>query len=182
MTTAHAGEPAEEQRQEEMLADLRHQVIRLLAEIPRLPSALRVRIGDVGVELEWNAGTPAVSAPPSAVATSLPAVATSLPAGDTILPAAQTTAGTEEAAPDTSDYVCAPTVGVFFRAPQPGSPPFVVEGDSVSAGQQVAIIEAMKLFLPVEAEKAGRVTRILAADGGSVEFGERLIAIDDIEP
>jgi acetyl-CoA carboxylase biotin carboxyl carrier protein len=175
MTTAHAGEPAEEQRQEEMLADLRHQVIRLLAEIPRLPSALRVRIGDVGVELEWNSGTPAVPAP-------APAVATSLPAGDTSPPAAQTTAGTEEAAPDTSNFVCAPTVGVFFRAPQPGSPPFVVEGDSVSAGQQVAIIEAMKLFLPVEAEKAGRVTRILAADGGSVEFGERLIAIDDIEP
>jgi acetyl-CoA carboxylase biotin carboxyl carrier protein len=173
MTTAHAGEPAGEQRQEEMLADLRHQVIRLLAEIPRLPSALRVRIGDVGVELEWNGGTPAAPAP---------AVATSLPPGDTILPAAQPTAGTEEAAQDTSEYVCAPTVGVFFRAPQPGSPPFVVEGDSVSAGQQVAIIEAMKLFLPVEAEKAGRVTRILAADGGSVEFGERLIAIDDIEP
>ena len=56
--------------------------------------------------------------------------------------------------------VLASTVGVFYCAPQPGAPPFVEEGDLVARGDQVGILEVMKLMIPVEADCAGRVTRL----------------------
>ncbi|MCT2586371.1 hypothetical protein JT362_24935 [Actinophytocola sp. S1-96] len=71
----------------------------------------------------------------------------------------------------------AATVGTFYRAPAPGAPPFVSEGDEVSPGQQVAIIEAMKLMLPVEAERGGRVAEVLVADGEGVEYGQPLFRL-----
>ena len=79
--------------------------------------------------------------------------------------------------------VRAPSVGVFYRAPEPGAPPFVGEGDTVRPGQQVAIVEAMKLMLPVEADRAGRVVEVLKRDGEPVEYGEVLfvLAPDDGE-
>jgi acetyl-CoA carboxylase biotin carboxyl carrier protein len=153
-------EPAEEPQ--EMLEDVRREIILLLAELPRLPSTLRVQASGVAVELAWNGGTHGTGA----------AAGTTAPGGDAA-------AGDGDEGSDASThYVCAPTVGVFYRAPQPGAKPFVAEGGMVSAGEQVAIVEAMKLFLPVEADQSGRVARFLVADGSSVEFGERLIAIE----
>ncbi|WP_460402934.1 acetyl-CoA carboxylase biotin carboxyl carrier protein, partial [Actinophytocola sediminis] len=71
----------------------------------------------------------------------------------------------------------AATVGTFYRSPAPGAPPFVTEGDEVSPGQQVAIIEAMKLMLPVEAERGGRIAEVLVADGEGVEYGQPLFRL-----
>jgi acetyl-CoA carboxylase biotin carboxyl carrier protein len=71
---------------------------------------------------------------------------------------------------------------VFYRAPSPGAPAFVNEGDEIGSGQQIAIIEAMKLMLPVEADKAGRVAEVLVEDGEAVEYGTplfRLAAADE---
>jgi len=75
------------------------------------------------------------------------------------------------------DLVCSPTVGTFYRSPEPGAPPFVAEGDPVQSGQQLAIVEAMKMMLPVEAARDGRVTRILKTDGEPVEYGEPLMEL-----
>src|SRR5690606_41864511 len=47
-------------------------------------------------------------------------------------------------------YVCAPSVGTFYQAHEPGAPPFVTVGSTVTAGQQVGIVEVMKLMIPVE--------------------------------
>jgi acetyl-CoA carboxylase biotin carboxyl carrier protein len=81
--------------------------------------------------------------------------------------------------PDTAThYVCATSVGTFYRAPEPGADPFVVEGSTVGKGQQVGIIEAMKLMLPVEADRSGRVAQVLVEDGQPVEYGDRLFALD----
>jgi acetyl-CoA carboxylase biotin carboxyl carrier protein len=74
-------------------------------------------------------------------------------------------------------YLCAPTVGTFYRAPEPGAEPFVREQDGVRPGQQVGIIEVMKLMLPVEADVHGHIVEILARDGLPVEYGERLFSI-----
>jgi acetyl-CoA carboxylase biotin carboxyl carrier protein len=68
-------------------------------------------------------------------------------------------------------------VGVFYRAPQPGAEPFVSEGDTVRPGQQVAIIEVMKLMVPVEADRAGRVVEILVDDASPVEHGQPLLLL-----
>jgi acetyl-CoA carboxylase biotin carboxyl carrier protein len=78
-------------------------------------------------------------------------------------------------------YICAPSVGTFYRAPEPGAKLFVADGDLVRPGQQVAIVEAMKLMLPVDADEAGRVRRVLKQDGEPVEYGEPLIELIPVE-
>ncbi|MEV7967685.1 biotin/lipoyl-containing protein [Sphaerisporangium sp. NPDC088356] len=73
--------------------------------------------------------------------------------------------------------ITAPMVGTFYRAQEPGAPPFVEIGDLVEAGQQVGIIEAMKLMNAVEAEHPGRVCEIVATDGSPVQYEEPLLAL-----
>jgi acetyl-CoA carboxylase biotin carboxyl carrier protein len=69
-------------------------------------------------------------------------------------------------------------VGTFYRAPAPDAPPFVNEGDRVSAGQTVCLIEAMKMFNEIPAEMSGRVVRILVENGAPVEYGQPLMLIE----
>ena len=71
----------------------------------------------------------------------------------------------------------APMVGTFYRAPSPDSAPFIEVGKTVSAGDVVCIIEAMKLMNEIEADKSGVVTAILVEDGQPVEFGQPLVVI-----
>ncbi|MEV4257296.1 biotin/lipoyl-containing protein, partial [Spirillospora sp. NPDC049652] len=73
--------------------------------------------------------------------------------------------------------VTAPLVGTFYRSPEPGAPPFVEVGGVVEEGDQVAIVEAMKLMNPVTAPCAGRVTGFDAADAEPVEYGQALIRL-----
>ncbi|MFD9963263.1 acetyl-CoA carboxylase biotin carboxyl carrier protein [Amycolatopsis sp. NPDC058986] len=73
--------------------------------------------------------------------------------------------------------VTAPLVGTFYHAPEPGAEPFVAVGAEVAAGQQVGIVEAMKLMNPVVAVTPGRVARVVAADNEPVEYGQPLILL-----
>jgi oxaloacetate decarboxylase alpha subunit len=73
----------------------------------------------------------------------------------------------------------APMVGNFYRAPQPGAPPFVEEGDAVAPGQTLCILEAMKLMNEVKAEVEGVVRTIHVQNGQPVEYGQALF---DLEP
>jgi acetyl-CoA carboxylase biotin carboxyl carrier protein len=73
-----------------------------------------------------------------------------------------------------------PMVGVFYRASQPGAPPFVEVGDVVAAGQTLCVLEAMKLFNELKAETDGRVRTILVDNGQAVEFGTPLFELDPI--
>jgi acetyl-CoA carboxylase biotin carboxyl carrier protein len=116
------------------------------------PMTFRIRASDV--VLEWEmAGT----APLPAQVPVVPPAA--LPAGESL---------TE---------ICAPTVGAFYHAPAPGEAPFVAVGDRVRRGQQVGVLEAMKLMIPIEADCDGEVAAMLVADGAQVEYGAPLIAI-----
>lgn len=74
--------------------------------------------------------------------------------------------------------VTSPMVGTVYLAPQPGAAPFVKVGDSVTAGQTLLIIEAMKTFNPIRAPRAGKVTKIVATDAQPVEFGEVLMIVE----
>jgi acetyl-CoA carboxylase biotin carboxyl carrier protein len=78
------------------------------------------------------------------------------------------------------DTVEASIVGTFYRSPSPGAEPFVNEGDVVSPGQQVGIMEAMQLLSPVEADCYGRIIDVLRQDGDSVEFGESLFTLSPV--
>jgi acetyl-CoA carboxylase biotin carboxyl carrier protein len=71
-----------------------------------------------------------------------------------------------------------PSVGLFWRSPSPGAPPFVEVGDKVEAGQTVAIVEVMKLMNHVASPVAGAVTAILVENGASVEYGQSIVIVD----
>jgi acetyl-CoA carboxylase biotin carboxyl carrier protein len=72
--------------------------------------------------------------------------------------------------------ICAPMIGTFYHAPEPGSAAFVRPGDVVEAGQQVGILEVMKLMAPVEADRRCRVVEFLVPDAAPVEHGQPLIS------
>jgi acetyl-CoA carboxylase biotin carboxyl carrier protein len=82
-----------------------------------------------------------------------------------------------DAADGSRIVVASPMVGTFYRAPEPGAAPYVEVGDVVEAGQQVGIVEAMKLMNPILAECAGRVAEIVADDGAPVEYEQPLIVL-----
>lgn len=71
-----------------------------------------------------------------------------------------------------------PMVGTFFRAPSPSTPVFTEVGKNVEAGDTLCIIEAMKMFNQIEADKSGVVKAILVDNGEPVEFGQALIVIE----
>jgi acetyl-CoA carboxylase biotin carboxyl carrier protein len=109
--------------------------------------------------------------PPVAHAAALPAAAA---------PAAAP-AGTEGAAPKpkpSEHVITAPMVGTFYASPSPGAKAFVEIGDEVKVGQILCIIEAMKMMNQIEADKAGRISSIMARNGDPVEFGQPLFVVD----
>jgi len=74
--------------------------------------------------------------------------------------------------------ITSPMVGTFYKSPSPGSPSFVEVGKTVSAGQIVCIIEAMKLMNEIESEVSGKVVEICIQDGQPVEYGQTLIIVE----
>jgi oxaloacetate decarboxylase (Na+ extruding) subunit alpha len=76
----------------------------------------------------------------------------------------------------------APMVGVFYRAPQPGSPPFVEEGETVTAGQTLCILEAMKLMNEIKADTPGVIRGIHVGNAEPVEFGQLLFELEPLTP
>ena len=73
--------------------------------------------------------------------------------------------------------VKSPMVGTFYRSPSPGAKVFVEVGDTVSPGDTLCIIEAMKLLNEIEADHGGVVKQVFAENGQPVEYGEPLFLI-----
>jgi acetyl-CoA carboxylase biotin carboxyl carrier protein len=74
--------------------------------------------------------------------------------------------------------VRSPVLGIFYRAPKPGAPPFVEVGSQVGAEDTVCLIELMKLYNTVAAGAAGRIARVCAENGSMVEYGQVLFLIE----
>ena len=74
--------------------------------------------------------------------------------------------------------VPSPMVGTAYLSPEPGAPPFIKVGDTVTAGQTLMVVEAMKTFNPIPAPRAGKITAILVGDSHPVEFGEPLVILE----
>ncbi|MDO9313710.1 MAG: acetyl-CoA carboxylase biotin carboxyl carrier protein [Burkholderiaceae bacterium] len=89
----------------------------------------------------------------------------------------QPTAVAEEVAP-VGHTVKSPMVGTFYRASSPGGKPLVEIGSEVKEGEPICIIEAMKIMNEIEADKSGKVTRILCENGQAVEFGQPLFIVE----
>lgn len=77
-----------------------------------------------------------------------------------------------------SKTISAPSFGLFHRAPSPGAPPFVEVGQVIEQGQELFIIEAMKVFSTVKADRGGKVVGILANDGEDVELGQPILELE----
>lgn len=79
---------------------------------------------------------------------------------------------------DLPGCVKSPMVGTVYVAPEPGADPFVQVGDTVKKGQNLFIIEAMKVMNPITAHIGGKITQVLASDAQPVEFDEPLCVIE----
>lgn len=111
----------------------------------------------VAPDMSFNAPAAAAPAPASAAAPAEPVAAAAAPKGMTI---------------------DAPTVGTFYTAPSPDEPDFVAVGSVVQPDTTVCIIEAMKVFNQIPAEKSGRIVEILVENGDAVDFGQPLFRIE----
>jgi acetyl-CoA carboxylase biotin carboxyl carrier protein len=78
---------------------------------------------------------------------------------------------------DHPGMLTSPMVGVVYTSAEPAAPPFVKIGDEVAVGDTVLLIEAMKVFNPIKAQRAGTVERIFVTSGMPVEYGEPLLLI-----
>jgi acetyl-CoA carboxylase biotin carboxyl carrier protein len=94
------------------------------------------------------------------------------------VPAAAVAAATPEDPAQHPGAVTSPMVGTIYMAAEPGATPFVTVGATVTEGQTVLIIEAMKTMNHIPAPHAGTVKRILVADGNAVEYGAPLLIIE----
>ena len=76
------------------------------------------------------------------------------------------------------ETVKSPMVGTVYTAPEPDAPTFITEGDSVSKGQTLLIVEAMKVMNPITAPRTGTVVKIFVQNAQPVEFGEALVIVE----
>lgn len=126
-----------------------------LNEIEYETESLRIRVAK-GAAVAHVAAAPAVAAAPVAAAA----------------PAAPADAAKHPGA------VKAPMVGVVYMSPEPGSAAFITVGATVTEGQTLLLIEAMKTFNPVKAPRSGKIAAILVDDSQPVEYGEPLVVIE----
>jgi acetyl-CoA carboxylase biotin carboxyl carrier protein len=94
-------------------------------------------------------------------------------------PAAAPATATDPAL-DHCKAIISPMVGTFYRSPSPDAPPFVETGSVVEKGDTLCIVEAMKMMNEIEAEFRGRVARVVAENGQTVEYGESLFLIEPL--
>lgn len=147
------------------LPQIQECLLDILKALPERPRRLRLGVGEVAIELDWPDSEQAIRG------------ALAPPAAGHVAAGGDAAAAEPGQAPASGNQIQSPSVGTFYRSPEPGSAPFVAEGDLVRPGQQVAIVEAMKLMLPVEASEAGRIVKILKDNGEPVEYGEPLMEV-----
>lgn len=149
-------------------------------------SELRLRSGDIEIELR-RGGTSPIRSPTNSL-TQVTAAAPAQPQEDSASPKtlAQTdpvtTSNTPSKKPrsafrDGVTVIKSPMVGTVYHAAEPGATPFVRVGQSVAPGDQICIIEVMKLMNSINADCQGVVTEILVADGETIEYGQELFVI-----
>src|SRR6056300_1898675 len=123
-----------------------------LAELEYETEAVAIRLSRVTTAAPVAAATPAAIAEPVAEPPANPA--------------------------DHPGAVKSPMVGTVYTAPEPDAPAFITEGATVTAGQTLFIVEAMKVMNPITAPKAGTVVKIFVQNAQPIEFGEALVIVE----
>lgn len=151
-----------------------------LARIGRENDLAEIEYEDGDVRIHLTFESPTAANPGFDPSLLMNALAASGGHGSAIAPlAAQASAvATPPAAAKLGETINSPLAGVFYRAPRPDANPFVKDGDSVTAGQTLCIVEAMKLMNEITADRACKVTKILVENAEAVEEGQPLFVIE----
>ena len=129
-----------------------------LAELEYETEAVAIRLSRVTTAVPVTAAAPVAAAAPAAIAEPV----AELPANSADHPGA----------------VKSPMVGTVYTAPEPNAPAFITEGTTVTTGQTLFIVEAMKVMNPITAPKAGTVVKIFVQNAQPIEFGEALVIVE----
>lgn len=132
-------------------------------------SEFRLKVGDIELELRHRKSG---ASAPGSVHVNASAIESTVPDRSQRTPPAAAAEWSEG-----SVVIRSPMVGTFYRAPQPGAPPFVEVGQAVEPNAVVGIIEVMKLMNSITADVHGTVEQILAGDDSQVEAGQPIIVI-----
>jgi acetyl-CoA carboxylase biotin carboxyl carrier protein len=171
MSVRRQNEPAVEDQgtTEDVLAAVSDRAVAIASQLPDDASHVTVAAGEIQVEIalglrdHGGQGRDVPDAPSRAPAASAPS-------------AVELSAGPVETEP-TKHVVRATAVGTFYRRPSPTEEEFVKEGDRVQLEDQIAIVEAMKLMIPVKSDASGIVIEFHVADGDPVEFEQPLMTL-----
>lgn len=147
-----------------------------VAEILNSSDIKEIRVKDGGSSIfmtKNNTAATVISADPAVgnVTSAAPVVAST--------PAPTSASKQAEVASEISgEEIKSPMVGTFYGASSPDAAPYVKEGQEVKKGDILCIIEAMKIMNKIEAEKAGKIVKIIAKDGDAVQFDQPLFIIE----
>ncbi|WGK65866.1 acetyl-CoA carboxylase biotin carboxyl carrier protein [Croceiramulus getboli] len=144
-------------------------------------SEVKLEMDDVKITIRTGSGDdrePTIihqmpmSAPQAAPAAPAPAAP--------VAPAEQAPAAPAKEQKEDDKYITvkSPIIGTFYRKPSPDKPVFVEVGDTVSEGDVLCVIEAMKLFNEIESELSGKIVKVLVDDASPVEFDQPLFLVD----
>lgn len=150
------------------LAQMQKLTVEFLAQLGRPPRNLRIHAGEVSIDITWDGQANSADQADKLVVSEVRSV--ELRSDRAELPK-------ETGGEVGKEYLTSPGVGVFYHAREPGAEPFVSVGSLVRPGQQIGIIEAMKLMIPVEADRGGRIAEVLKGNGEPVEYAEPLFAL-----
>lgn len=134
-------------------------------------------LADTGLtEISLEDGEQAITLRKDVIVTSAPQAVVS--AAPVAAPASAPAVSADSAPVKKGTPITSPMVGTFYKSPSPDAEPFVTVGKSVSQGDVVCIVEAMKMMNEIESEVSGKVVEICVEDGQPVEFGQVLMYVE----
>ncbi|WP_100613827.1 acetyl-CoA carboxylase biotin carboxyl carrier protein [Confluentibacter citreus] len=141
-------------------------------------SEVKLEMDDIKITIKTGPDPDTAAVHYAPVATQIPQVAAA-PISE-VKPVTDASAPVTPAPIENSKYITikSPIIGTFYRKPSPDKPLFVEVGQTISEGDVLCIIEAMKLFNEIESEVSGKVVKILVDDSSPVEFDQPLFLID----
>lgn len=137
-------------------------------------------IADTGLtEISLEDGEQAITLRKDIVVAPVAAQAVGAPVAQSVPQAAPSVSAEAPAPAKKGTPITSPMVGTFYKSPSPDADPFVSVGQTVSKGDVVCIVEAMKMMNEIESEISGKVVEICVEDGQPVEFGQVLMYIEE---
>lgn len=138
----------------------------------------QLEVGELKITVSKGDPIPIAGTAQSAIISAAPVGAPAAAPTPVTTPAPAAPAAKTAAIPAGHLAVTAPILGTFYVAPEPGAPPFVTVGQQVTEDTTCGLIEVMKVFNSVRAGVKGTIVKVVAQNGGFVEFGQTLFIVE----